>query len=137
MRKFYSIGLFLILVLTSQTKAQNSFSFSCAKDTTINGCALSCITLISRIPDIRSSTSDYVINPISGAGGCFAPYVDANTPGNPTSLVIDDRYSTPLLCHLHFLSMMMQLRLIHHCLRVPMDSFLLMYRKQHSSVTGV
>jgi gliding motility-associated-like protein len=96
MRKFYSIGLFLILVLTSQTKAQNSFSFSCAKDTTINGCALSCITLISRIPDIRSSTSDYVINPISGSGGCFAPYVDANTPGNPTSLVIDDRYSTTI-----------------------------------------
>jgi gliding motility-associated-like protein len=94
MRKFYAIGLAFLLAFTYQTKAQNSFSFSCARDTTIDGCSASCITLITRIPDIRSSTSDYVINPISGPGGCFVPYVDYNTPGNPTSLTIDDRYSS-------------------------------------------
>lgn len=94
MRKFYCIGLALLMALSFQSKAQNSFSFSCAKDTTINGCALTCITLKAKIPDIRSSTSDYVINPISGPGGCFAPYISASTPGNPTSLSIDDRYST-------------------------------------------
>ena len=68
MRKFQSIGLFILMAITTQTKAQNSFSFSCAKDTTINGCASSCITLKARIPDVKSSTSNYVINPISGPG---------------------------------------------------------------------
>ena len=68
MRKFYCIGLALLMALSFQSKAQNSFSFSCAKDTTINGCALTCITLKAKIPDIRSSTSDYVINPISPFG---------------------------------------------------------------------
>ena len=96
MRKFQSIGLFILMAITTQTKAQNSFSFSCAKDTTINGCASSCITLKARIPDVKSSTSNYVINPISGPGGCYAPYVAANTPGSPTNLTSDDTYSSAI-----------------------------------------
>lgn len=95
MRKFYSIALTLLLVTVYQTKAQNSFSFNCPKDTVINDCSVVCLTLKSRIPDVRSSTDSYVINPMSGGpGGCFAPYVDPSTPGNPTSLTIDDRYSS-------------------------------------------
>ncbi|MEP7165343.1 MAG: gliding motility-associated C-terminal domain-containing protein [Ferruginibacter sp.] len=94
MRKFYFLALTFLLVLGYNTKAQNSFSFACARDTVISGCAATCITIKSRIPDVRSSTNSYVINPMSGApGGCFIPYVDPGAPGNPTSLVIDDRYT--------------------------------------------
>ena len=96
MRKFYWIGFFLLLVLTNQSIAQNSFSFSCSKDTTINGCALTCITLKAKIPDIRSSTSDYVINPLSGPGGCYAPYVSPETPGTPSNLTVDDTYTAAI-----------------------------------------
>lgn len=96
MRKIQWIGLIILMVLTFQTKAQNSFTFSCSKDTTIDGCANSCITLKARIPDVRSSTSDYVVNSMTGPGGCFSPYVAANAPGTSTSLTIDDTYSTTI-----------------------------------------
>ena len=95
MRKFYFLALTFLLVFGYQTKAQNSFSFSCARDTVINDCSVACLTLKARIPDIRSSTASYVVNPISGApGGCFAPYVDPGIPGTPTNLTIDDTYSS-------------------------------------------
>jgi gliding motility-associated-like protein len=94
MRQLQWIGLFLLMILANQTHAQSSFSFSCAKDTTINGCANACITLKAKIPDIRSSTNNYVINPISGAGGCFRQYVSPATPGTSTNLTVDDTYSS-------------------------------------------
>jgi gliding motility-associated-like protein len=93
MKKFYLAGLALLMVLGFQTQAQNGFSFSCTKDTTINGCASTCITLKGKIPNLHSSTTDYDINPLSGPGGCYVPYVSASTPGNPVSLTIDDKYS--------------------------------------------
>lgn len=96
MRKFYGLVFALLVASGYQAKAQNSFSFTCARDTVINGCAATCITLKSRIPDVRSSTNSYVINPMSGPGGCFAPYVDPGLPGNPSNLTIDDTYSSPL-----------------------------------------
>src|SRR5687767_1615019 len=92
MKKFY--GLFLLFVsITSICKAQNTFSFSCAKDTVLTNCGITCITLKAKIPDIRSSTNSYVVNQISGSGGCFRNYVDPATSGTPTNLTIDDRYS--------------------------------------------
>jgi len=95
MRKFYCLAFTFLLVFACQTKAQTAFSFSCTKDTTINGCTTSCITLKSKIPDVRSSTNSYVVNPMSGgASGCYTPYVDPGAPGNPTSLTIDDTYSS-------------------------------------------
>ncbi|CAN5816967.1 hypothetical protein BH11BAC4_BH11BAC4_16390 [soil metagenome] len=94
MRKFYFLALTFLLVMGYQTKAQNSFSFACPRDTLITDCSAACIILKSRIPDVRSSTNSYVINPISGApGGCYAPYVDPGLPGTPTSLTVDDTYS--------------------------------------------
>jgi hypothetical protein len=93
MRKFQWFGLILILAITTQTNAQNSFSFSCSKDTTIDGCASSCITLKAKIPDIRSSTSDYVVNSLTSAGGCFRTYVSPDAPGTPVGLSQDDYYS--------------------------------------------
>ena len=96
MRKFYCIALTLLLVGVYQAKAQTGFSFNCARDTAISGCTQSCITLKSRIPDIRSSTNTYVVNKISGTGttSCFSPYVDPGLPGTPTDLTIDDTYSS-------------------------------------------
>jgi gliding motility-associated-like protein len=71
---------------------KNSFSFSCAKDTIIE-CVSSCITLKATIPDIRSSTSSYEINPIAPAGSCYPVSAIPNTPGTPVDLKIDDDYS--------------------------------------------
>lgn len=94
MRKFQWFGLFILMILTIQTKAQNGFSFSCSRDTTIDGCANPCITLKARIPNVKSSTNDYVINPLSGPGGCFRQYVSPASPGTATNLTIDDTYSS-------------------------------------------
>ncbi len=94
MKKRQLLSLALMLLICQATLAQGSFSFSCAKDTTINGCANSCITLKAKIPDIRSSTSNYVINPLTGPGGCFRTYAPFGPPtGTSANLTIDDRYS--------------------------------------------
>jgi len=93
MKKLHNIGLIVLMFITTQTNAQNSFSFSCTRDTTINGCVNPCLTLKAKIPNIHSSTSDYVINPMSGPGGCFRQYVSPATPGVATNLTSDDTYS--------------------------------------------
>ncbi len=93
MKKLQWIGLIIFMAITTQTKAQNSFSFSCSKDTTINGCVNPCLTLKAKVPDVRSSTSDYIINPIS-SGGCYRLPAPVNTPGTPAGLTVDDTYSS-------------------------------------------
>lgn len=93
MKKFYSMLFMLVMAFTNQINAQTTFSFSCAKDTVINSCTVSCITLKTKIPDIHASTSSYVLNPISGAGGCFRNYVDPGLPGVATNIAEDDTYS--------------------------------------------
>ncbi len=93
MRKIQWFGLIIFMLLSIQTKAQNGFTFSCAKDTTIDGCANACITLKARIPNVKSSTNDYVINPLSSLG-CFRQYVSPATPGTSTNLTVDDTYSS-------------------------------------------
>jgi len=90
MRKLlYILSCIFLGQLTAN--AQTGFSFSCSRDTVIDGCANPCLTLKARIPDVRSSTSNYVVNPLTGPGGCFNPYVSPNTPGTPVTLTIDDR----------------------------------------------
>ncbi|MEO6404904.1 MAG: gliding motility-associated C-terminal domain-containing protein [Ferruginibacter sp.] len=93
MHKVY-MSIFSLLFLITSVKAQNNFSFSCAKDTILTNCSVSCITLKSRIPDIRSSSASYVVNPLSATSGCFNNYIDPGTPGTPTNLTVDDRYSS-------------------------------------------
>lgn len=95
MKNLQSLGFILLMFLTTQIKAQESFSFSCPRDTTYDGCAHPCITLKARIPDIRSSSSNYVVNQIAGAGvsTCFNPYVSPNTGGTSAALTTDDIYS--------------------------------------------
>lgn len=80
-----------------QSKAQTGFNFNCARDTVINSCTVSCITLKSRIPDIHASTASYVVNQMSGAAipsACFAPYVSPSLPGTPGNINTDDVYSS-------------------------------------------
>lgn len=89
--------VFLVLTtINNFTSAQSTFSFACVRDTVIN-CAQQCFTLKAKIPDIRSSTSSYVVNPVSGAaGGCFRPYVSPGIPGTSANLTIDDTYSNAI-----------------------------------------
>ncbi len=93
MAKFFSM-LLVLMAGAFTSSAQSSFSFNCSRDTTITDCSVSCITLKAKIPDVRSSTSTYVINPMTGPGGCFQNYVDPGAPGTSTNLTIDDRYTS-------------------------------------------
>lgn len=78
--------------------AQNGFSFHCTRDTILAGCdPTPCITLKTVIPDIRSISSSYSLNPIPiYNSGCFPVYSNPDIPGNPTNLTIDDRYSAAI-----------------------------------------
>lgn len=96
MKKSFWLLSITILLNTVSAWAQSGFSFHCAKDTIINGCGTVCITLKAKVPDIRANSGSYVVNPMSGTGECFAPYVSPSTPGNPTSLTIDDTYSSAI-----------------------------------------
>ena len=94
MQKIYTSIVFLLLFITC-ARAQN-FSFTCARDTVLTNCSISCITLKSKIPDIRSSSATYVVNPLSSVSGCFNNYINPGVPGTPTNLTVDDRYSAVL-----------------------------------------
>ena len=84
--------IFLHDPLTAQ-----SFSFNCARDTTIAGCSPNpCFTLRTLLPDIKGLTDSYAINPTSAVGGCFPVYSNPDIPGTPTNLTIDDRYTQPI-----------------------------------------
>ena len=87
--------VFFVSLLLKNATAQNGFSFSCSRDTTID-CSQSCISLNASIPDIHALTDDYNVNLISGPGGCFRPPVNPGIPGVSTNLDLDDRY-TPII----------------------------------------
>jgi gliding motility-associated-like protein len=87
-----SVVSFLLIGIS---QAQNSFSFNCPKDTTID-CAQTCVTLTSKIPDVRASTDDYGVNLTSGPGGCFRAPIAPGIPGTSTNLDQDDMY-TPVI----------------------------------------
>lgn len=84
----------LLLILPGYLNAQN-FSFNCSRDTIISGCAIDpCFTLRTIVPDVRSSSNTYKVSRInSNDRSCFPVYSEPSVPGNPTSLVMDDRYS--------------------------------------------
>ncbi len=85
-------GTFGICV-TIPAAQPTSFSFNCAKDTTIGCGGSSCFSISSTIPNIHASSSSYVVNPLSGPGNCFSPYISPGVPGVSTSLTIDDKYT--------------------------------------------
>ncbi len=68
-----------------------TMSFSCPKDTTVN--CDNCFSLSTIVPNIHESTADYVVNPISGPGNCFRPYVGPQEVGPSTNLGRDDVYT--------------------------------------------
>jgi gliding motility-associated-like protein len=97
MRKIYKYIFTLIFILvTKNTFAQNVINFFCNRDSLIP-CATNLMDLKARTCDIKRFTpgAGYAINPMSTgvSGGCYAPYVDPEAPGNPVTLNIDDRYS--------------------------------------------
>jgi gliding motility-associated-like protein len=86
----------VILFFTVNSNAQTVLSFFCNRDSLVP-CATSTMTLKARTCDIKNFTagSTYAINPMTTgtSGGCYAPYVPPEVPGNPVTLNIDDRYS--------------------------------------------
>jgi len=68
-----------------------TMSFSCPRDTTVN--CDNCFSLSTVIPNIHSSTDSYVVNPLSGPGNCFRPYVGPQDVGPSTNLGNDDVYT--------------------------------------------
>src|SRR5688572_719992 len=86
--------LLLLVFLLSGSQflhAQTGLYFNCNKDTLIS-CTVPCFTLKTKIPDVKSSSAVYRVNPID-PGGCRLP-VSPEAPGISTNLTIDDRYSS-------------------------------------------
>ena len=96
--KFFFYLNFGICILLSWNGlySQSNFYFNCARDTTITGCTSSCHTFRTLIPDLRATTGNYNINPISSNPACFPVYFDPGASGTPTNLTVDDTYSTPI-----------------------------------------
>lgn len=92
--KVFALPCFFFFL--GKTVSAQSFSFNCTRDTVISGCAASvCFDLKGVIPDLRGLTSTYTLNPASPTSGCFPVYTQPNDPaGTPTSLSIDDTYSS-------------------------------------------
>lgn len=85
----------ILLLLSSVFCSAQGFNFNCTRDTSVIGCAASCITLQATVPDLRASTSSYVVNRIDATGSCFlSPVAPNNTGGASANLIIDDRYSS-------------------------------------------
>jgi uncharacterized protein (TIGR02145 family) len=71
-------------------------SLYCTKDSIIDIQPNQCFTLISTIPNIKSSTHDYAVKRVTSNDQCFTPYVNPETYSNPVlfnTTNIDDRYS--------------------------------------------
>ena len=81
----------LLITLSVLVQAQNSFTFSCNKDTVVN-CSQSCFTIKAKIPNVKANSGTYTVVQ-NNAGGCFNPPVPPDLPGLPTNLTIDDKYS--------------------------------------------
>src|SRR5574343_620479 len=91
MKKFAALLFVCFMVLLAHS--QNSFVFSCTRDTTLT-CSNNCITLRALVPNIKDYSGTYKVVKTSGPGGCFVPPVAPDLPGLPTNLSQDDRYTT-------------------------------------------
>ncbi len=87
------LSVFLFLYVTGFS--QQGFNFSCQKDTIVNGCSTTCITLLAKIPDLYSGSTGFgVVTGNSPTASCQQlPPVLPNGPGSSTSLTTDDKYS--------------------------------------------
>lgn len=82
----------IILFIAKSSFSQNSFVFSCTKDTTLT-CANSCIDLKTIVPNIKNFTGSYKVVKTSGSGGCFVPPTKADLLGPSANLTSDDTYT--------------------------------------------
>jgi hypothetical protein len=88
MKRF--LPLILLVILSTELFSQN-LSYTCPRDT-ILGCNSSCLTIVGKIPDLRSSTSTYRIGNISDVPQYCIPLPEiAGTDAFITA--IDDTYS--------------------------------------------
>lgn len=72
----------------------SAFSFSCVKTDTVTGCGQTCVTISTKIPNIRALTGSYVVNRISAPEGCFRQYTSPATQGTTFGVSNDDIYSS-------------------------------------------
>ncbi|MBL0356235.1 MAG: hypothetical protein IPP72_04805 [Chitinophagaceae bacterium] len=86
-------GLLSCSVANAQIPA-SAFSFSCIKTDTVVGCGQTCVTLSTKIPNIRALTGTYTVNRISAPEGCFRQYVSPAAPGTALGASNDDIYSS-------------------------------------------
>jgi len=84
--------LAFVITLSFYNSSSQNLSYSCPR--TINlSCGTACITINAQFPDLRALADDYSINNISTTSACY-PAVDPGVPGIPTSISIDDTYSS-------------------------------------------
>ena len=87
-------SLLLFLLISSFGIFAQNMSYTCPKDTTL-GCNTNCFTIVGKIPDIRSSSSQYMLGNISDVVAPCIP--NPNLNGIEAFLnIIDDTYSAPL-----------------------------------------
>ncbi len=87
-------NLLLAFVITISFYNSNSQNLSYTCPRTINlSCGTACITINAQFPDLRALADDYSLNNISTTSACY-PVVDPGVPGIPTSISIDDTYSS-------------------------------------------
>ncbi|HEU4469923.1 MAG TPA: SprB repeat-containing protein, partial [Flavisolibacter sp.] len=100
----FRFGSVLILICIGSFSGKGQgFSFNCTRDTTINLCNVTqCLSLQAIIPDIRSLTTSYTVNPTSTVPGCFPVYTQPNDAGTSISIPSDDRYSDTLQLSFRF-----------------------------------
>jgi hypothetical protein len=97
----YSFSAFAQSSGPGVTTFPNGFSFNCQKDTTIP-CTQNCYTLITTIPNIKSSTGLYRVNKFNTAGGCLRLNDDTNSSGNVNVGPLDDIYTNPISLPFNF-----------------------------------
>ncbi len=90
MRKIL-LSAFALCIGLFNAYSQN-LSYNCPRTITVS-CGTACITLNAQFPDTRALADDYTFKNISAASACF-PQVNPGVPGTPTSISIDDTYSS-------------------------------------------
>ncbi len=90
MRKFLLV--FFMAVSGFQISFAQNLSFTCPRNITV-ACGPPCLTLNVQFPDLRGLATDYSFVNTTANAACY-PLVNPGVPGTPTSLTIDDRYSS-------------------------------------------
>ncbi|NDF99085.1 MAG: hypothetical protein EB101_09215, partial [Chitinophagia bacterium] len=78
----------------AQIGRTQSFTFNCARDTLLPGCPANlCFTLKSLLPNPSRQAPTYTVNTSGQLPSCLLASSNPGVPGQPTTLIVDDRYS--------------------------------------------